>query len=59
MTRSHSLFRPLQLSLFSRQLYHLDVKISCSVFDIDWSLFMGTLGITTTYLIILIQFKDF
>lgn len=38
---------------------HFDVKLSCGVFDLDWIFFGEIFGINITYLIILIQLKDF
>jgi hypothetical protein len=39
-------------------MYHFDVKLSCGVYEFDWTFFMKAFGITITYVIILIQFKN-
>ncbi|XP_058448651.1 uncharacterized protein LOC131428622 [Malaya genurostris] len=45
-----------ELRIFSQQLWHQAPKVSCSLFDFDWTLFYTIGGSLTTYLIILVQF---
>ncbi|XP_053690856.1 putative gustatory receptor 28b [Sabethes cyaneus] len=45
-----------ELRAFIQQLEHHAPKISCRVFDFDWTLFFTMAGSLTTYLVILIQF---
>ncbi|XP_058817592.1 putative gustatory receptor 28b [Topomyia yanbarensis] len=45
-----------ELRIFSQQLCHHSPKVSCNLFDFDWTLFYTIAGSLSTYLIILMQF---
>nr|NP_001345346.1 gustatory receptor 57 [Aedes aegypti] len=45
-----------ELRCFSQQLLHSPPKITCRMFDYDWTLFYALAGSLTTYLVILLQF---
>ncbi|XP_039300407.1 putative gustatory receptor 28b isoform X1 [Nilaparvata lugens] len=48
-----------QLEVFSVQLLHTEVNITaCGIFTLNYSVLTGMIGAITTYLIILIQFKN-
>ncbi|XP_058817587.1 uncharacterized protein LOC131680888 [Topomyia yanbarensis] len=45
-----------ELRIFSQQLWHHAPKVSCNLFDFDWTLFYTMAASLTTYLVILMQF---
>ncbi|XP_055543586.1 putative gustatory receptor 28b [Wyeomyia smithii] len=51
---SRKIFR--ELRGFSQQLQHHAPKVSCKVFNFDWTLFYTLASSLTTYLVILVQF---
>ncbi|XP_001663374.3 gustatory receptor for bitter taste 66a [Aedes aegypti] len=45
-----------ELGTFSYQLYHHTPKVSCRLFDLDWTLLYTMAGSFATYLVVLLQF---
>ncbi|EAT34576.2 AAEL013200-PA, partial [Aedes aegypti] len=45
-----------ELGTFSYQLYHHTPKVTCRLFDLDWTLLYTMAGSFATYLVVLLQF---